>query len=265
MHNLCHDVQPPIGTKSLLGLGLKFCVVSPKPTYNIKECVKKLAYRICTKQYLLSNKQPTNTEYIPQIYKKLKNWYPPPASLTIENKITDFEKQLKQSATTNNNKIQPYINLTPFQKKTKRELIHSNEFIILPTDKNLGPSILNRDDYIRQVLQEHLLSPTYMHLAEIIASQRLAETKQLLINSFETYRHLLSQPEIDYFTRSFQEHHRIPIFYGMPKVHKTPMKLRPVVSCVNSFCSIFSTWLDYKMKSLLPLISSYQELIRSHQ
>jgi len=43
----------------------------------------------------------------------------------------------------------------------------------------------------------------------------------------------------------------------MPKVHKTPLKLRPVVSCINSFNSIFSTWLDFKMKQLLPLIPSY--------
>jgi hypothetical protein len=138
-----------------------------------------------------------------------------------------------------------------------RDFKHLTEFIILSTDKNLGPSILNRDDYITQVLQEHLLSSTYTQLTEDIASQKLTETQQLLIDSFETHQHLLSQPEIDYFTRSFQEHHCIPIFYGMPKVHKTPIKLRPMVSCINSFCSIFSTWLDFKMKSLLPLISSY--------
>jgi hypothetical protein len=76
MHNLCRGTQPPIGTKNLLGLGIKFCVVSPKPTFSIKECVKKLAYRIRTKQYLLSNKKPTNTKYIPQIYKKLKTGNP---------------------------------------------------------------------------------------------------------------------------------------------------------------------------------------------
>jgi hypothetical protein len=43
----------------------------------------------------------------------------------------------------------------------------------------------------------------------------------------------------------------------MPKVHKNPMKLQPVVSCINSFPSIFSTWLDFKMKDLLSFIPSY--------
>jgi hypothetical protein len=43
----------------------------------------------------------------------------------------------------------------------------------------------------------------------------------------------------------------------MPKVHKKPTTLRPVVSCINSFLSIFSNWLDFKMKDLLFLIPSY--------
>ncbi len=35
------------------------------------------------------------------------------------------------------------------------------------------------------------------------------------------------------------------------------MKLRPVVSCINSLTSIFSNWLDFRMKQLLHLIPSY--------
>jgi hypothetical protein len=43
----------------------------------------------------------------------------------------------------------------------------------------------------------------------------------------------------------------------MPKVHKQPLNLRPMVSCVNSFPAIFSKWLDNKMKRLLHLVPSY--------
>ena len=47
------------------------------------------------------------------------------------------------------------------------------------------------------------------------------------------------------------------MFYVLPKVHKTPILTRPVVSCINSFSAAFSTWFDYKMSTLLPLIPSY--------
>jgi len=60
-----------------------------------------------------------------------------------------------------------------------------------------------------------------------------------------------------YFQRSFKIKHRRPIFYGLPKVHKDPISLRPVVSSVNSLLSVFSNWLDFKMKQLLPSMKSY--------
>jgi hypothetical protein len=67
----------------------------------------------------------------------------------------------------------------------------------------------------------------------------------------------LPKEEYTYFQRSFKEFHRTPIFYGLPKIHKQPMTLWPVVSCSGSFLSIFSVWLDYKMKLLLPLVQSF--------
>jgi len=67
----------------------------------------------------------------------------------------------------------------------------------------------------------------------------------------------LTKSEATYFQRSMNLTYRLPIFYGLPKVHKTPVLLRPVVSSINSFSSIFSNWLDFCMKELLPLVKSF--------
>ncbi len=75
-----------------------------------------------------------------------------------------------------------------------------------------------------------------------------------MINSNKQY---LTSAEFTYFQQSFKLKHRLPLFYGLPKVHKNLVSLRPVVSCINSFASIFSTWLDFKMKDLLPYVKSY--------
>jgi hypothetical protein len=42
-------------------------------------------------------------------------------------------------------------------------------------------------------------------------------------------------------------------------VHKNPTTLRPVVSTTNSLLAVFSTWLHYKMKTLLPFIKSHTQ------
>jgi hypothetical protein len=169
----------------------------------------------------------------------------------------DFEKLLTQTVHSQRQRSGNSYNLTPNQRKTLNKLKANMNYIIMPTDKNLGPAIMNRNEYIKQCLTEHLLTSHYRQLSNNMAMDRLNTTKTSLINNFHEYKHQLSQAEVIYFTRSLKQHHRIPIFYGMPKVHKTPMTLRPVVSCINSFLSIFSNWLDFKMKDLLFLIPSY--------
>lgn len=67
----------------------------------------------------------------------------------------------------------------------------------------------------------------------------------------------MSKSEITYFQQSFKQKHRLRIFYGLPKVQKHPIALRPVVSSINSFISVFQTGLTFKMKELLPLVKSY--------
>jgi hypothetical protein len=188
------------------------------------------------------------------LYVKIKNWNPPPASASTEERMTLFEKKLREASRINTLQTHSFTSLSPLQRQTLKEFKNSKEFIIIPTDKNLGPAVLNRDDYISQVLKEHLLTPTYLKLNSDTASYQILQTTRDLKNTFQKFKHLLTKPEIDFFTRSFSDSHRTPIFYGMPKVHKTPMQLRPVVSCVNSFPSIFSSWLDFRMKELLHLV-----------
>ena len=256
-HNLCKGIQPPPGTTSLLGLGLKFCPVSAPPTPNIKDTMQKLAYRIRTKFYLQCNPS-TKNDYIPQLYIKLKGWDPPPAPLSVEDAITLFEKQLKIAIQRNMlNLRNKSSNLTDTQLHTLSLLKRSTEFVVMPTDKNLGPAIMNRNEYITQNLTEHLLTNNYQQLCNTEAKTKLQQTKQLLKDTYNIHKKSLSQSEQNFFDRSFKIHHRTPIFYGMPKIHKTPLAFRPVVSCINSFNSIFSTWLDFKMKQLLYLVPSY--------
>jgi hypothetical protein len=84
--------------------------------------------------------------------------------------------------------------------------------------------------------------------------ERVKSTLKTLITNNQDQ---LSKAEVTYFQRSLHLKHRIPIFYGIPKVHKSPVTLRLVVSGVNSLLAVFSYWLDYKLKKLLPNVKSY--------
>jgi len=258
-HDLTIPGSLPPNTKQLLGLNLKFCVASNFLPNTINKTIRNLAYSIRTKEALKEANIHQNSTYIKQIYLKNPLWNPPPASIEIEDKITEFEKAIKKA---HNNLILRHEkstlrNLTKMQLQVLTELKSNNDIIIKPTDKNLGPAVMQKDAYIRQVLEEHLLTDDYLQLTEEEAKRKIDNLKLTLISLINNSQNLLSQAERTFFQRSFKLRHRLPIFYGLPKVHKDPVKLRPVVSNTNSFLAIFSTWLDYKFKTLLPHVKSY--------
>jgi hypothetical protein len=258
-HNLCTDNKIPLGTKQLLGLNLKFCLAPKKLQNTIPNTIRRMAYNIRTMYHLKECGATNNEDYIKQIYIKNKTWNPPPAPTQIEDKLTEFEKSLHSehhSRVTKTSKIN-LNNLTLPQRQTLALLKGNTNFTIKPTDKNLGPVIMDTAKYIEQVLKEHLLTKDYLQLSPTEAKHKMEDLKVTLKALLQEHQHNLSKPELIYFQRSLQLFHRLPVFYGLPKVHKSPMMLRPVVSSCGSLLSIFSTWLDFKMKELLPFIKSH--------
>lgn len=258
-HNLCTDNAIPPGTKQLLGLNLNYCLASRQISDETNKTILKMANSIRTKYFLDSNGTTTGSEYIKQIYKRNTTWHPPPAPNLIEEKITIFEKSIKcklQKLIDKNNQTN-YPNLTHVQLKALHSLQNNERLIIKPTDKNLGPALMDLKTYIRQALQEHLLTDNYVQLSREEMERRIGNLKATLQDLIANNQDQLSKAELTYFQRSLKSHFRLPIFYGLPKVHKTPVSLRPVVSSTNSLLAIFSVWLDYKTKELLPFVKSY--------
>jgi len=70
----------------------------------------------------------------------------------------------------------------------------NNNFTIKPTDKNLGPAIMD--------------------------TNRMENLKQNLKSLLQTHQAILTKQEKLYFNRSLETPHGLPVFYGLPKVHK---------------------------------------------
>jgi len=255
-HNLCTINKIPLGTKQLLGLNLNFCLASNKIPNSIPNTIRNMAYNIRTAYYLKNQGTHNTTEYIKQIYVKNRNWNPPPAPIDIKNKITEFERALQEAYSAQISKLNK-VNLKnlsiPWQK-TLALLKNNTNFTIKSTDKSLGPAILDTSSYVKQVLKNHLLTKDYQQLTTEEVKHRMENLKTLLKNLLHTHKNSLSKPETLYFRRKLQLFHKMPVFYGLPKVHKSPMALCPVISTCGSLLSIFFTWLDFKMKELLPFV-----------
>jgi hypothetical protein len=152
-------------------------------------------------------------------------------------------------------------NLTPYQTKLLEGLRDSDDFIVLPTDKNLGPAILERAVYTKRAFDDHLNDEkTYLRLSSSEANDRmiLIERKIRAFIDNEDFR--LPKDERTYLQRSLDVKDKYAYFYLTAKVHKNPWSTRPIVSISGSITHGLGRWLD---KELQPICRKLQSFISS--
>lgn len=135
----------------------------------------------------------------------------------------------------------PKPNLTRPERLALRELNSNPEIIILPADKGNATVVLNKHDYdtkIRTLLDD----ATYRKIPKD-PTTKIERRTTLLINESK-----LSEP-IRKSLKPKESHP--PRLYGLPKIHKTNIPLRPIVSAINSPTYRLARYLASELKPLL--------------
>jgi hypothetical protein len=85
------------------------------------------------------------------------------------------------------------------QQKALHALRKNNKLIIKPTDKNLGPALMDLESYVKQVLRKHLLTCDYTQLSQTEMNNRMSNIKSTLKDIITNSQDSLSKAEITYF------------------------------------------------------------------
>ena len=226
-HELCTDLKPPPNSGELLGLGLKFCLQSRRPyskpltsTFERLERDTRLKYFFGTDGDAVDSETDTSSKHRRKLYIK-STWPPPLASPTVEDRLANWERSIVDHRSFLAKVSRPATNLSKIQLNLLEKLRNDKNFIVLQTDKNLGPAIMERKNYINLVLEQHLLDQdTYEELQEKDGTHLLATFKSDLMDILDTYDSSLSDYEKKYFNHALAFRDRVPLFYGTPKVHK---------------------------------------------
>ena len=147
-----------------MGLGLNFCIETPYPHQgqDYTESLQKLhrSLRLMTHfdsiNTIDNGTNAEGEEYEPPLYVPKRDWTPKESNSTIESKFFKFSKKL----TNLYNKLSTTkrYNLTSHNRYCIKDLVLRTDLIKGFTDKNLGPFIMPRIDYMQQMLREHLLN-----------------------------------------------------------------------------------------------------------
>jgi hypothetical protein len=168
--------------------------------------------------------------------------------------------------------IPPIFNLDKERIDLLRQVKKERKFIISATDKNLGPAILEIDQYIDRALNDHLDHPeTYRELVEEEALLLNEANFRWICHEFIDFPpEELSKKDRKYFFKTLcglkdtdgitllKEKIQLPYFHILPKVHKKPKwKTRPAVSCISSVLEPLSKWVDVQLQKVVHLCPVY--------
>ena len=279
-HDFTRSKTAPKNLRSLLGLGLKFI---PTPRYsnkwpNLKASTfdrfkRSLHLRIhfantTNDSNLTQDEQEAAAEaYNPRMYVK-SHWSPPPWTWPrqLDPRLALFDEQLHKLFRRKRGKT----NLLPHQHRALRELQLQRDFLIVPCDKNLGPAIIQTEDYIRMAFRDHLNdTTTYKRLSTGEVNLAKAQQMNTLRTWIKKHKASLSAMEKKFLRQKMKDNENdmeepFARFYLTLKAHKlkpgdplSALKSRPIVSCPGSLLHPIGIWVDSHLQKIAKVQRSY--------
>ena len=188
------------------------------------------------------------------------HWSIPPVAL--EERLSRFSGALKKLFKTRKG----ITNLLPHQHRALRMLQQQQMFLIVPCDKNLRPAIIERHDYLKIAMRDHLSDiTTYKSLSTSEINRYSSEIQKHILEWLKTYNKKLTKMERA-FIREELKSNQTPFacFYLTLKAHKLKpgqtvdqLKSRPIVSCPSSLLHRLGVWVDCKLKEVAKNAISY--------
>lgn len=185
-----------------------------------------------------------NKEFEPKFHVPNPTWQPQPASpaieLGIQEAVEEIDRQIGQalsraalSAPRHGN-----MNWTRVQRFLK-----DNSLLVKLTDKNLGLAVFTKEWYISEVTKMLAEGDTYYTVPQLDVDK----LHRKLIEKLDKWK---LPPNMDKFVRE-KTRKQIPVFHGLPKVHKTPWSLRPIVPSHSWVTSCLSQVVDHLCRPIL--------------
>jgi GIY-YIG catalytic domain len=171
---------------------------------------------------------------IEQPFTPRSNWTPK----RLNSHITAFCQQLHADAIKLLNK-RPRPNLSLPEIKALKQLRLRKDIIIKPADKGGGICIMDTLDYQTKVATMLNDTTVYIPVDSSNHDQIKDHADQLLTLLHESG--YITEKQLQFLT-DFTP--RCPIFYGLPKIHKTNIPLRPIVSQIDAPTCMINALVD---------------------
>ena len=230
----------------LLSLGLNFRP-TPRaiPIHILKKQIDVFSRSVRLKHFF-SDKNHDTAFYHHKLFVH-SDWNPPICPPYIEVPLLALRHELCSLSP------RPHTsNLSRSELLTLSKLQSNRSILVLPSDKNLGPTIVTSDWYKRELVR--LLNDDHFYNKVDVVPYTTIRDKLLLI--LKRYGSSIGDKVVKYILQ-FVSNHSPAKFKILPKVHKTPLVGRPIVASTRYITTPASRFVDYCLSPLLPSLPSY--------
>jgi hypothetical protein len=159
-------------------------------------------------------------------------------------------------------------NLSISQKQTLQWLQNSETTLVVKSDKNLGPVLVDRKEYLLQAFSHLLNEDIYTRLDETRALYRLQFLYADIDNFIKEYTGTMSEEDTKYLTTMYKKFNSetnntlvcMAKFYLLFKLHKAPLATQPIVAVSGSILEGLGKWLDNQLQ---PICRSFPTFLGS--
>lgn len=143
----------------------------------------------------------------------------------------------------------PESNLSKEEQRSFKSLWNNDKIVVLKADKGGATVILDKEDYVCK-MNEHLSCGSYKKLSNNPIPKIMKEVKKTISKS---------NLEEKLKKKLIPSYETIPRIYGLPKIHKEGVPLRPIVNTIGS-----PTYerAKYVAKILRPLVGNTDSFIK---
>ena len=229
----------------LLGLGLKYIPTNKSPSHDdIIDAFKDYSNQIRTQAFFLRSDQDNERDYVPQFYVRSPDWIPPIAERGLERYLNYTRTELLKRLVSYSPRRTPTDEFMDLKRLLKRD-----DIVIKACDKNLGIAVLDRMHYINLV-NEHLSDDTVYYQETRTQEEIIDEARNKLAALIPSiYQRLKNIAGIERYLNEAMDKTTIPAFHVIPKIHKIPLKGRPIAGAVNWLTTNASSILAWILKS----------------
>ena len=225
-----HIISRPLMT--MLSRGGKFIVTPRMPHTDLraereqalKDYVRSVRLRI------MFGRQNSGRPFDRRYHIPNPGWQPRRASAAIEGELEHLEQGLHHMQATLPR--HEGFNCTREEREALHDLCHNADIIVKPADKNLGLTLISKEWYITECERQLSDTNTYARVHGVSA----AGIQKKMLDFIATLEGLIPANEHKWLTQETRRLSQLPQFYVMPKLHKNPVKGRPIVAS-HSWCT----------------------------